>query len=457
MPARPTSAGRPSLLRHADFLKLWSGETISQFGTQISTLAVPLVAIVILQASAFEVALLGTIEFLPFIFFTLPAGVWVDRLRRRPLLIAGDLVRAISLASIPIAYELHALTVWQLYVVGFVNGIATVFFDVAYQSYLPSLVERDQLLEGNSKLEVSRSGAQILGPGIGGVLIGWLTAPVAVIFDSVSYVASALFVLFIRRTEVVPERHLDEHGQPRAGMRRETMDGLRYVLTQPYLRAIAFCTSASNLFSNFIYAILLVFLVRQLGVTPAVIGVVFSLGAIGFLLGALVANRIGARLGVGRTIIVTAFLFGPPNLLVGVAPADNPLPFVVVGVFVGGFAGVVYNINQVSLRQAMTPERMQGRMNATMRFLVWGTIPVGSLIGGVLGSTIGLRETILLGGVLSMTPFLFVLFSPVRSLHAMPQPVDEPAARLSGETAPGETDDGMLPVLHQPLAQPDEG
>jgi MFS family permease len=455
-PAASAAAGRPSLLRHADFLKLWSAETVSQFGTQISVLAVPLVAIVILQASAFEVALLGTVEFLPFILFTLPAGVWVDRLRRRPLLIAGDLVRAACLASIPVAYELHALSIWQLYLVGFVNGVATVFFDVAYQSYLPSLVTRDQLVEGNSRLEVSRSGAQILGPGMGGVLIGWLTAPVAVIFDSVSYVGSALFVLLIRRTEVTPERQVDALGRPRGGMRHETMEGLRYVLTHPYLRAIAFCTSAANLFGSIIQAILLVFLVRQLGVTPQVIGLVFSLGAIGFLVGALVGSRIGARLGVGRSIIAMAFLFGPPNLLVGLAPADNPLPFLVAGVLIPGFAGVVYNINQVSLRQAITPEWMQGRMNATMRFLVWGTIPIGSLIGGVLATTIGLRETILVGSVLSLSSFLFVLFSPVRTLHAMPEPMEAAAHGPAEGMTPGTTDEGLLTVQHQPLARPGE-
>ena len=186
------SAGQKrSLLRHPDFLKLWSAETISQAGTQVSLLALPLVAIVVLQASAFEVALLGAIEFLPFILFTLPAGVWVDRLRRRPILIAGDLVRAASLISIPIAYAMGALTIYQLYLVGFVNGIATVFFDVAYQSYLPSLVERHQLVEGNSKLEISRSGAAIVGPGAAGALISAITAPIAIVVDSISFVASA--------------------------------------------------------------------------------------------------------------------------------------------------------------------------------------------------------------------------------------------------------------------------
>jgi len=211
-----TASGR-SLLRHRDFLKLWSAETVSQFGTQVSVLAVPLVAILILGASAFEVALLGTVEMLPFILFALPAGVWVDRLRRRPILILGDLARAGSLASIPIAFELGVLSIWQLYVVGFVNGIATVCFDIAYQSYLPALVERDQLVEGNSRLEVSRSGAQIAGPGIAGILIGWVTAPVAIVLDSISYVASAAFVFLIRRPEPVPDRKVDGHGGPRAG------------------------------------------------------------------------------------------------------------------------------------------------------------------------------------------------------------------------------------------------
>jgi MFS family permease len=423
-----TVTARPqSLLRHPDFVKLWSAETISQAGTQVSLLALPLVAIVILGASAFEVALLGTIEFLPFILFTLPAGVWVDRLRRRPILILGDLVRAASLISIPVAHALGGLTIYQLYIVGFINGIATVFFDVAYQSYLPALVDRAQLVEGNSKLEVSRSGAAIIGPGAAGALIGAITAPIAIVVDSISFLASAVFLFAIRRSEPAPERHVDEQGRARGSMRRETMDGLRYVLGHPYLRSIAACTSVSNLFSQFVFAIILVYLVRGLGFEPAVIGLTFSIGAAGFLIGALVANRIRARLGVGRTIILSAMLFGPGTLLIGVAPPDLALPFIAAGTFVGGFSGVVYNINQVSLRQAITPERMQGRMNATMRFLVWGTIPIGSLIGGVLGTTIGLRETILLGGALGFIPFLFVLFSPVRSLREMPVPIEEAA------------------------------
>src|ERR671935_1242601 len=192
---------RGGLWRHADFLKLWSAQTVSQFGTTVSQVALPLVAVLVLDASAFQVAALGTVEFLPFLLFTLPAGVWVDRLPRRPILVVADLGRACALGSIPLAAAIGHLTLTQLYVAGFVTGTLTVFFDVSYQSYLPSLVERPELVEGNAKLEVSRSAAQIGGPGIGGLLVRAFTAPYAVLADAVSYLGSALFIFAIRRGE----------------------------------------------------------------------------------------------------------------------------------------------------------------------------------------------------------------------------------------------------------------
>ena len=194
------------LWRHADFLRLWSAETISQIGTQVSQLALPLTAIIVLDASAFEVALLGALLFVPFLLFTLPAGVWVDRLRRRPILVAGDVLRGLLLASVPVAYALDALSIWQLYVVAFGVGVGTVFFDVAYQSYLPSLVRQDQLVDGNSKLEISRAGAFIAGPGLAGVLVGAITAPFAILVDAVSFLGSAAFLTRIRANEQRPER-----------------------------------------------------------------------------------------------------------------------------------------------------------------------------------------------------------------------------------------------------------
>lgn len=461
MPAA-SAAPRPSLLRHRDFVKLWSAETISQFGTQVTFLALPLIAATILQVSPFEFGLLGAIEFLPFILLSLPAGVWVDRLRRRPILIAGDLVRAAALASIPVAFALGGLTIWQLYVVGFVNGCATVFFDVAYQSYLPSLVERDQIVDGNSKLETSRSAAQITGPGVAGVLIGALSAPFAVAIDSLSFLASALFLIGIRRPETVPAPQLDRHGE-RPSMRSEIAAGLRYVGRHPLLRSIAATTGTSNLFSNLVFAILVLFLVRERSFSAELLGLVFSIGSIGFLVGALTAGRIAARIGVGPAIVGSAMAFGPAPLLIAVAPPDLAPPFVAASVFLGSLGGAVYNINQVSLRQAITPEGMQGRMNATMRFIVWGTIPFGSILGGFLGGAIGLEATIWVGAIGGTFVFLPVLLSPVRRLRAMPEPVGDEAAAGSPDGAPtgapatAWADDGVAMAGRPPHPELDEG
>lgn len=427
------------LWRHPDFLKLWSAETISQFGSTIDDIAFALVAILVLDASAFEVAALGTVLFLPFILFTLPAGVWVDRLPRRPILIVGDFGRAALYATVPIAYVADVLTLWQLYVVGFLVGTFQVFFDVAYQSYLPALVEREQIVEGNSKLEISRSAAQISGPGLGGILVEILTAPYAVLVDALSFVASGAFLLGIRKPEPKPEP-TTVNGR-KAGMRHELKEGLRFVLGNPNLRAQAGCTATSNLFSSVAFSILLVYAVRDLELTPGVIGVIFSLGALGSMGAALTATRISRRFGIGPTTIVMAALFGPAMLLVAFAPQGNgAIPFFVAAQLVFGFTVVVYNIVQVSYRQAICPPRLQGRMNSVMRFIVWGTIPIGTLVGGTLGSTIGLRETIVVGAIGGGLAVLWIVFSPQRHLREMPEPIEDAPAPAE---EPGETQWGF--------------
>jgi MFS family permease len=409
------------LWRHRDFLKLWSAETVSQFGTQISLLALPLTAIDVLHVSAFKVAALTTVEFLPFLLVSLPAGVWVDRLPRRPILIAGDFARAGLLASIPIVYFFDALTIWQLYGVGFLVGIATVFFDVAYQSYLPSLVERRQIVDGNAKLEITRSAAQLGGPGVAGLLIGWLKAPAAILFDALSFLGSALFILSIRKTETSQADRA-----PHRRMRTELREGLSYVLRHPYLKNIAACTALFNFFGLLGFAVLLVYARRHLHLSPQTIGLAFVLSNIGALLAAFTASRIFTRFGVGRTIIGASAIGGPMFLAIPFAPKGHvALAVLVPAMFVGGFANVTYNIAQVSLRQAITPERIQGRMNSVMRFIVWGTIPLGSFAGGVLASVIGLRATLIVSGAGCCLPFLPVLFSPVRSVREMPEPLEE--------------------------------
>ncbi len=427
------------LWRHRDFLKLWSAETISQFGSQVDDLAIGFVAIVVLDASAFEVALLGTLNFLPFILFTLPAGVWVDRLRRRPILIAGDFGRAALLATIPIAYVADALTLWQLYVVVFLTGFCTVFFDVAYQSYLPALVERDQIIDGNSKLEISRSAAQLGGPGFAGALVEIFTAPYAVLVDAISFLGSGLILLGIRKHEEPPVRETVDGRK--TSLWTELKEGLRFVLGNPNLRAQAGCTATSNLFSSLAFSILLVFLVREIGLSAGVIGIVFSIGATASMLAAFTAMRSRRRFGIGPTTIVMAALFGPATLLVAFAPTGNAaIPFLIAAQLVVLLHRRRLQHHPGELPAGDLPARLQGRMNSVMRFLVWGTIPIGTLAGGALGTWIGLRETIVVGAsAADSLPLDRVLAAATPPRHAG---ADRGRARTTelGATLPGVAD-----------------
>src|SRR5688572_631359 len=418
---------RGGLWRHPDFLKLWSAESISLLGTQISQLAIPLAAILVLDASAFEVAAVGVAEFLPFLLFALPAGVWVDRLRRKPILVAGDFGRAVALATIPLAWAFDALTIWQLYVVGFVVGVFTVFFDVAYQSYLPSLVPRARLVEGNSKLEVSRSTAQIGGPGLGGLLVEAITAPYAVVVDAVSFVWSGLLLMRIRAHEERPAP------TEAPSMRREIIEGVRYIVRDPRWRAISLYVSTVNFCWAVAFSIVLVYAVRVLGLSAGMIGLIFALGNLGALGGAILSARIGARLGIGRTIVLSGALGGFASLLIPLAPRDNPVPFLVAAQVGTGVGIVLYNVTAISLMQALTPPRLLGRMNASRRWIVWGTIPLGGLTGGALAETIGLRETLFAGTIAASLCFLFLLAKPLRTIKELPESDEPPPEPVDDE------------------------
>jgi MFS family permease len=416
-----TTPRRGSLWRQGSFMKLWAGQTISQFGDEITLLAIPLLAINILGAGAFEMGVLGVVRFLPWILFTLPAGVWVDRVRRRPILIGADLARALLLASIPIAFMGGWLTLLQVYAVAFVAGTLEVFFDVAYQSYLPSVVERDELVEGNSKLELSRAGSQVIGPTVAGFLIEAVRAPFAIAFDAVSYLGAAIFIGLIRRGESSPEPHDPAEGA-RPSMWQEARAGIGYVVTNRYLRSIAACTGTANLFGNISGAVLILYLVSEdgLGLSPAALGLIFALGNLGVIGGALTGGRLAKAIGIGPTIVISAAVAGFAAFAVPLAPREDPFLVLVIGGVFLGFGVVVYNVNQVGLRQAITPDRMLGRMNATMRLIVWGTIPIGALIGGVLGTVVGLQPALWVSAIGTSVSFLPVLFSPVRSLREIP-------------------------------------
>ena len=339
-----------------------------------------------------------------------------------------------------------ALTLWQLYVVVFLVGVCQVFFDVAYQSYLPSLVERDQIIDGNSKLEISRSAAQVAGPGLAGGLVQIFTAPYAVLVDAISFLGSGSSSSDTQARGASGRETVDG---TKPSMWTELKEGLRFVLGNPNLRAQAGCTGTSNFFSNVAFAIILVYLVRELGLSAGVIGLAFSIGSIGSFIAAFSAMRLSKRFGIGPTTIAAGFVWGPSTLLIAFAPAGNAaIPFLVATVLLSGFSIVVYNIIQVSYRQAICPPRLQGRMNSVMRFIVWGMIPIGALVGGVLGSWVGLRETIFIGGIGGS---LSVLFDRVLAAAA---PARDAGADRRG-AAPTETD-ATIPGVVDPWAPVDE-
>jgi MFS family permease len=437
------------LWRHPDFLKLWSAETISQFGSQITGLALPLVAVIVLDVSAFQVSVLFVLETAPFLLISLPAGVWVDRLPRRPILVIGDIGRAILLATVPIAYWMDALTIWQLYAVGLTVGVFTVFFDVAYQSYLPSLVEREQLVDGNSKLEISRSAAQLGGPAAAGVLIQVLKAPFAIVFDAVSFLVSGLFLFAIRkREENVPTRA--ERKAKGGSMKKELGEGLRWVLGNPYLRTICASTASFNFFSSMMGAILIVYLVRQLEMSAGLIGLVFAIAQLGYLAGALTANKVSTKIGVGPAIM-TGAMCGVFLLLIPLAPQDAhaAVPFLIVAELFASYGVVLYNVTQVSMRQAITPERLQGRMNSVIRFIVWGVMPLGTLIGGALATRFDLHTAIWIGATGNALAWLPVTIGPVRTLREVPHVPDETPERIA-ETESEALVPGAVPQFEEP-------
>jgi MFS family permease len=430
---------RPSgaLWSHPDFVKLWTGQSISELGSQVSQLAIPWLAAVDLHASPLAFSLLGVLGFLPFILFALPAGVWVDRLRRRQILIVGDSARAVLLLLIPVLWFAGVLEIWHLLILEFLIGIFTVFFDVAYQSYLPALIEREDLVDGNSKLQVTVGIAQVGGPSLAGGLIAAITAPYAILVDSMSFVISSVFMIRMRHRENLPRQDTNE---PRPRMWPQVKEGLAWVVGHRNLRAIAGCTGTSNFCSSLMFAIVILYMVRVLHLSAFEAGAVFAVGSAGSIVGALFANRLGLKLGLGTAIVFTAVIFSFGGLAYPLAPKSFPLPALMAGQLLFGFSAIAYNILQVSYRQAITPERLQGRMNAAMRWIVWGTIPLGTLAGGAIAQATSLHTALWVGALLGTPTFLWVLLSPLRSIREIPQPVDAltPAqAELAGGLVEG--------------------
>jgi MFS family permease len=401
------------LWQRRDYVQLWSAATVSQLGSQVSLLALPFVAIATLKATTFEVASLGVADSVPLILVALPAGVWLDRIpQRRPIMMACDAGRAAALASIPAAYASGLLTIWQLFAVGFVTGTLTVFFDVASTSFLPSILERELLAEGNAGLQVSAQTAQVTGPGLAGALIGALGAPYAVLADSISFVCSAAF---ISRVTHVEERAVDTE---RRSMWADIREGLTFVLRHPILRPNLAFTFTANIFNAILFAVFLLFAVRHLGMSAREIGLVFVLANLGSLSGALLVTRLQRRFGLGRVMLVTAFS-GWPLLLIPFATGSTGIALLAAALLGWGTGAVIYNTTSVTIGQATTPDRLMARASASRRLVSWATIPIATLLGGALGTYLGLRTTVFIGAGGRALAGLIILASPVRSVRTL--------------------------------------
>ena len=404
-----------SLWRHRDFLLLWSGQTVSRIGDQFTGLAVPYIAAYVLFAHEVEMGFLAAAGTVPFLLFGLLVGVWVDRRARRSVLIWADVGRGTMVAMIAVLGLMGLLHLAYLYVFSFFIGVLTVFFDVAYQAYLPVIVERAQLVDANSMLETSNTSANLVGPAIAGPVIELFKAPSAMIIDAASFFVSAGSLAAIRRRETVSPR------APGESILSQIREGLRVVLREPRLRHIAACTGYSNFFSQAVFGALFILLLKDLGFTATTLGVLFAASSVGGILGALVSGQIAKRIGVGPAIILGAVIFGFPPLALPFVTPSIALPAISVILAVGLFGNLLYNINQVSFRQAIVPVALQGRLNATMRTIVWGTLPLGALFGGFLGNAIGLRPAMSVALLAGAVSFAFVLFSPVRQIQKMPE------------------------------------
>lgn len=411
---KPVDTARPSLWHHADFMRLWAGDTASQLGAALGTFAIPYLAVTALNASEFQMGLLGTLTTLGFLIIGLPSGALIDRRDKRSVMITADFGRFLLLATLPVAWWLEVLTFAQVAIVATLVGMLQVFFDVSYQSYLPSLVHRDQVVEGNSKLQASQSVSQAVGPAFGGFLIKIAGAAWSIAINAIGYLISAVCLLKINHRETPPAR------TDRRPLASEIREGLAFVVRHPLLRRLIACTGISNLFNSVSNVLMVLYMVQMLHLSPVTIGVIEAAMAVGGLCGALITTRLADRIGEGPTIIVTATPFAVIAFAWPLSSVLPAVPTLLVASFVTGVSVVAYNIATVSFRQRLCPPKLLGRMNASARFLVWGGMPIGSFIGGVLGHQFGVLPTFYVAAVGVSLSLLPIYLSPLWRIRKLP-------------------------------------
>lgn len=404
---------------------------MSLVGSGVALLALPLTAVLTLRATAFQMGVLRAMQHAPALVFGLFACVYIDRVRRRPVLIAADLGRAALLGSIPLAAALGALSMGYLYVVALVVGVLTIIFEVAYVAFLPVLVGRDQLVPANGRLKASQAIANIVGPGLAGALVQALAAPIAIAAGALSFLVSVVFLALTHAPEPRPTPPAS------ADIQREVGEGMRLVLRHPILRATLLSSGITNLFSAIFNALYVLYLARGLAVSPVGIGAIVQAGGLAGLVGALLAGAVARRVGTDHTLVIGMGLMGVGGLVVPFVgrSAALTLPALAVSFAVGAVGDALYNINVVSLRQAITPDHLQGRVTASLRFVIWGAQPFGALRGGVLGERVGPRAALGVAVAGWFVALAVLAASPIRGVRTVPAP---PA---TGATATGDADE----------------
>jgi predicted MFS family arabinose efflux permease len=404
------------LRRQPEFLKLWAAQSISQLGDQITLLALPLVAVLTLDASAAQMGILTAAELMPHLLFSLFAGVWIERSqRRRHLMILADVSRALLLASVPLAAAFDLLSFPQLLGVAFAVGTFAVMFDISWMTMLVTVVPRRDFVEANSKFSLSRALSFVTGPSLAGFLVQLLTAPVTLLLDAFSFVGSALFLGRIRSEEPPVE----EDG--RESTLRSLRSGLRFVLGDELIRPELACVATINLFNFVFWSIFVLFATKELGVSPGVLGLALGAGALGGIVGSLVAVRLERVIGIGLAFTVGAVLFPLPLVLVPLASGPEPViaGMLATAEFLSSVGVMILDVNAGSMSLLRTPHRLRSRVSGSFRFVNYGVRPIGALLGGALGTAIGLQTTMWIGALGALLGVFWLLFSPIPRLRVV--------------------------------------
>ncbi|MEV4722031.1 MFS transporter [Micromonospora noduli] len=403
------------LLRHRDFRLLWAGQAVSSVGSNVTTVALPLVAVAVLDAGTFQVAVLTAAAWLPWLLIGLPAGAWVDRLPRRPVMVICDLLCAVAFLSVPLAALLGRLTVVQLLVVALSAGAARVFFETADQVYLPVLLRPGQLPEGNAKLQATQTVSYVVGPGLAGLIAQLTGAVAALLLDALTFLLSAVFLLRIRTRE--PRVRPSERSR---SLRWDITEGLRFVIRDPYLRVLTLFGAASNIGLTGYQAVLVVFLVRELRLEPGLVGGLVGVMSAGGIIGALLATTMARRCGTARALLIAAALTGPPALLIPLAAPGVGLAWPALGGLLIGLGVAIGNVVKGAFRQTYTPHHLLGRVTVSMHLLNYGTIPLAAVLAGAIGARYGVQTAIVvMTAWLAFTP-LILLVGPIRRRRDLP-------------------------------------